>query len=44
MDPDGNFKARLEAPRSGVEIAEQRRESENIGLGWSEQSKYNQGI
>ena len=37
MDPNGDFfKAKVEFLRSRVEIAEQVRASEQIGLGWNE--------
>ena len=43
MGPNGKlFKSKLEVPRSGVERSEQGRASEQIGLGWIENIKYNQ--
>ena len=45
MGPNGNlFYAKLEFPKGGVERAEQGRSSEQIGLGWSEQSEDKQII
>ena len=43
MDTNGKlFAAKLEDLRSGVEREDQGRAIENIGLGWSDKSKYNQ--
>ena len=40
MGPTDNlFDAKLELPKGGVERAEQGRASEQIGLGWSDQSE-----
>ena len=42
MDPNGNlFEVKLEVLSSGVKRSDQVRASEQIGLGWGEQSKYN---